>query len=300
MASRKYRLEQGESLPSEVARVARGRIDHALHELSGRSDKSPEDAVHTARKDIKKLRALMRLVRGELGDEVYRRESAAFRDAGRELADLRDADVMLATLDSLELPDDGPLRQALEAHRIRTAAGAREPAEAAAAVILADAAERVPEWPLQSEGFDAFEDALRRVYRQGRRRMRSAREDPSAERLHDWRKRAKDLWYFCTLLERAWPPVMIALGDEAHALSERLGDDHDLAVLLAFAEEHAVGTEPLRTAVAKRRMRLQDEAFAYGERLFAERPKAFVARVEKWWTASARAAGAEPAHQELG
>src|SRR5512134_3967914 len=65
--SRAYGLRADEPLPEGVARVARGRIDHAIDELSGTSKSSPEEAVHNARKDIKKLRALLRLIRGELG-----------------------------------------------------------------------------------------------------------------------------------------------------------------------------------------------------------------------------------------
>ena len=60
-------------MPDEVRRVARGRIDHALDELRGSSDSTRAEAVHEARKDMKKLRALLRLVRGELGDERLRR-----------------------------------------------------------------------------------------------------------------------------------------------------------------------------------------------------------------------------------
>ena len=112
MSTRAYSLEIGEPVPNEIARIARGRIDDALDELSGATESSPEDAVHGARKDMKKLRALLRLVRGEIGEKVYRHEMATFRDAGRELSGVRDADVMLATLESLELPasDGGPLR----------------------------------------------------------------------------------------------------------------------------------------------------------------------------------------------
>jgi hypothetical protein len=35
---------------------------------------------------------------------------------------------------------------------------------------------------------------------------------------------------------------MEALADEAHALSERIGEDHDLTVLLAWTEENAPDT----------------------------------------------------------
>ena len=33
--AREYRLKRGEPLPEGIARVARGRIDHAIDELSG-------------------------------------------------------------------------------------------------------------------------------------------------------------------------------------------------------------------------------------------------------------------------
>jgi CHAD domain-containing protein len=287
MADRKYRLERDEPVPAGVARIAQGRIDDALDELAGRTDSTPEKAVHNARKDMKKLRALLRLVRWEVGDEVYGRESDAFRDAGRELSGLRDADVMIATLDSLELAPQqvGPLRQALEAHRIRTAAGGREQAAAGAMRMIEQARGRVAGWPVETDGFGAFEADLRRIYRQGRRRMGAAREEPTAEHVHEWRKRTKDLWYHLMLLEAAWPPVMDTLADEAHELSDRLGDDHDLAVLVGWAQEHA-DASPIRAEVEKRRLRLQSEALVYGARLYADRPKVFVGRLERWWEAS--------------
>jgi CHAD domain-containing protein len=297
MSERKYRVERGETAREGVARIALGRIDNALDELGGRTGSSPEVAVHSARKDMKKLRALLRLVRGQIGDDVYRREAAVFRDAGRELSGVRDADVMIATLGSLELPagEVGALRQALEAHKIRTAGGGRRQAASGAVEILSAARSRVAGWPLEADGFAAFGDGLRRIYRQGRRNMRAARKDPTAESLHEWRKRSKDLWYHLLLLEEAWLPVMTSLADEAHELADRLGDDHDLAVLLEWTNEHG-SAAPIEAEVERRRSRLQREAFAYGERLYADKPGAFVRRIGRWWAASARTAPAETAH----
>jgi CHAD domain-containing protein len=299
--SRKYRLKEGEEVPAGVARIARGRIDHALDELRGKSDSSPEETVHEARKDMKKLRALLRLARGELGDKVRRRENAAFRDAGRELAGIRDADVMLATLSDLEkrYPGElsekaaGDLRQAVEAHKIRTAAGARTQAADAAIEMLKQARRRVSTWPLERDDFEAVEDGLRRAYRQGRSAWRAAEEEPSTEALHEWRKRVKDLWYHCSILRETWKPVMTALADEAHELSDRLGDDHDLAVLLAWAEEHGAGSAELDALVARRRRELQEEAFAYGARLYSDKPKVFVGRIRRWWQAPSGAVRAQ-------
>jgi len=99
MSSRAYRVAPEEPVPDEVRRIARGRIDHAIDELRGRTDSTPVEAVHEARKDMKKIRALLRLARGELGRQTYDRENACFRDAARELAGQREADVMRETLD---------------------------------------------------------------------------------------------------------------------------------------------------------------------------------------------------------
>ena len=61
---RAYRLKAGEPLPEGIALIARGRIDHAIAELSDKTDSTAEEAVHEARKDLKKLRALLRMTRG--------------------------------------------------------------------------------------------------------------------------------------------------------------------------------------------------------------------------------------------
>jgi CHAD domain-containing protein len=287
-ASRAYRLEEGEPLPDAVGRVARGRIDHAIDELRGKTDSTPEDAVHGARKDMKKLRALLRLARGELGRDTFARENVCFRDAARELAGARDSDVMLETLGALELPAGlgRELREVIQAERARDGAGDREAGARAAVAILKEARKRVDDWPLGRDSFGAVADGLERTYRRGRRDLEAALDEPSVEALHEWRKRAKELWYHHTLLRPLWPPVMEAMGDQAHELSDRLGDDHDLAVLGAWMREHAEPDPEFFEAVERRRGELQGEAFALGARLYAEKPSAYVRRIKRLWKAS--------------
>jgi CHAD domain-containing protein len=286
-------------VPKGIVRIARGRIDHAMDELQGKSGSSSEEAVHEARKDMKKLRAVVRLVRDEIGDDVYRRENGYFRDAGRELSGLRDADVMLATLEDLgrrypeEVGDEvsGPLRQALEAHKIRTSAGARGQAAEQVVGMLTTARKRVGRWPLERDGFEAVGPGLERVYRRGRKAFRAARAEPTNENLHEWRKRVKDLWYHLTILRDTWRPVMEALGDEAHRASELMGEDHDLAVLVQWAEQRAPDSAAaIAGTVTRRRAELQAEAFGLGARLYADKPGAFMRRLGRWWDAAAEPA----------
>jgi CHAD domain-containing protein len=303
MSSRAYRIAPEEPVPDEVRRVARGRIDHAIDELSGNSENSRAKAVHEARKDMKKLRALLRLVRGEIGDEVYAHENACFRETAAQLSGVRDADVMILTLSDLErrfgeLPGAArKLRPALVAHRFRISAGSTRPAGQAAIDTLTEARERVDQWPLDSDGFEAFEEGLRRSYRRGRNAFHRAQELPTAEHMHEWRKRVKDLWYHVSLLEEAWKPVMSALSDETHELSERLGDEHDVSVLIEWAHRHASalnGADPMLRGFdvigASRRRELQEQAFGYGSRLYTDNPGVFVGRIRGWWEATVASA----------
>ena len=285
--SRAYWLKEGEPLPEELARVARGRIDHALDELRGNSDSSPVEAVHEARKDMKKLRALLRLARGELGRRRFAREKACFGDAARELAGTRDADVMLETLNALCLPagEAWELRKQVQADVRQNGEDEREAASRSAVTILEEARRRVSDWPLERDSFDAIEKGLGKAYRRGRRDFRAATEEPTVEALHEWRKRVKELWYHHALLRSLWPPVIEVAGQEAHALSDRLGDDHDLAVLAAWVEQNADAPPGFFEAVDRRRAELQAEAFELGARVYAEKPKAFVERMRRLWTA---------------
>jgi HEAT repeat protein len=77
--------------------------------------------------------------------------------------------------------------------------------------------------------------------------------------------------------------------DEARRLSELLGDDHDLWVLrealTAMAGEIPADLDPLIEAVDERRLWLERDAFLLGERVFAERPAAFVRRIHHYWKA---------------
>ena len=298
---RGFRLMDDEPVPEGIARIALGRIDHALDELRAKTDSTPEEAVHEARKDLKKLRALLRLVRGELGDEVYRHENQAFREAAGGLSGVRDADVMIETFDALveryrkRIPADAAaeLRKALLTHRraLEQDGLGRRHAFDETIEALRDARARILEWPLAHDGFAALEPGLRRTYRRGRRAYAAALDDATDESLHEWRKRAKDLWYHHTLLERSWSELMKPAGDEAHALSDLLGDDHDLAVLREWAGAHpqaapdVSGREGFADAVGRRRAQLQSEAFELGGRLYAERPREFARRLERYWDA---------------
>ena len=95
-------LHRGERLAGGMRRMALDQVDLAI-DLLERSAAGVVDerTVHETRKALKRLRALLRLLRAELGEETFARENAALRDIAARLAGARDAEVMLATLHAL-------------------------------------------------------------------------------------------------------------------------------------------------------------------------------------------------------
>jgi CHAD domain-containing protein len=270
--SRRYRLGEDERVADGIRRIADGQIDLVASELDQSKDGRRDDAVHESRKALKRLRALLRLSRDQLGPEVRRRENAAFRDAGRKLSGARDSRVLVATLDGLAPGGFGALRDAL------ISSGAT-PETAAVLQAVEAARRRVDTWPLADEGGpELLEPGLERIYRRGRRAYRAAKADPTSERLHELRKRTKDLWYATQVLRPAAPKRLRQLGRSAHKLSDVLGDDHDLAMLLEASHKHAATLAPaerelLAEHIDERRAKLRSKALQRARQLYSVKPR---------------------------
>jgi CHAD domain-containing protein len=107
--------------------------------------------------------------------------------------------------------------------------------------------------------------------------------------LHEWRKQVKYLRYQFHLLEPLWPAIIGELADQAHALTEYLGEDHDLAVLeqrirggdRKLLDDQTRGA--LLALIERCRRRLQDKAFVLGQRLYEERPAQLRRRFGQYW-----------------
>jgi CHAD domain-containing protein len=288
-----YRLQPDESIPEGLRRCAREQLDRAIDELSTGVAVDPVGAVHEARKALKRTRSLLRLGRGALDPQERRRDNAATRRAGRRLSDTRDAEVMLEATDKLAERFSGRVpRASFDAIRGHLAAERRaEPAlTSQVAEELKAVRTRVEHWSSRGTGWKALEPGLLRIYTRGRNGLEQARREPGVENLHEWRKRTKDLWYHLRLLGPVAPGIIGGAAKDADKLSKLLGDDHDLAVLREAVERGAgelkVDVDAVLELIDHRRGQLQVEAVALGQRLYAERPKVFVARMHRYWNAS--------------
>lgn len=297
--SRAYRLKVKEDTPEGLRRIARGRADQALGQLQAAEGAGLAAAIHAARKDLKKLRAVLRLVRDELGKDLFRAENQRYRDAGRLLSGSRDAQVKLETLNALRSRFEDSLHsedasrrweEALERERdeIADATGGEAAARIGEAMrAIERGRDRIREWPLRTGSWKLVGPGLSTAYRQGRRAMKRTLAEPRAENVHEWRKRAKDLWYQLRVMTAAWPELLGETADRAHELADLLGDHHDLAVLEEdLASRQGMGDEEkLKALIGRRQEELLASAFEIGERLYAEKPKAFSRRLRRYWLA---------------
>jgi CHAD domain len=297
-ANRRFALARGEPLREGLQRIALGQVDLIIDVLGGGEEqtrKRGEQAVHETRKALKRLRALIRLLQDQLGEQAFALEDAALRDTARRLAAARDAEVMLSTLDQLLAREPRKLAKRKGMRRLHRQLLAEQQRarvdEVTRAQVLAELRGfrlRVLGWRLADhDGLVLIEPGLRRCYREGRRRYRdAARESGDATRaMHEWRKRVKDLRYAAEVLQRR------RLARRADELSELLGEEHDLAVLAERVRSYSKRSRPKRERVgratrkrllkliARRRRRLRRRALRRGKRLYRRSPKHFVARL---------------------
>lgn len=297
-----YSLMPDESPSDSLRRIVEEQIDGARAQLHREDDFN--EAIHEARKRFKRIRAVLRLARGTLKEKTYRTDNRYFRDQGRLLSQVRDSAVNVETMDLLrrrygiQMKDKGfvRMRQSLAGeHRSALKTYVQdEQGRSEMVASLIRARERAQAWRLDASDFSLFEGGLKRIYRRGRAEMRAARGNPTTENFHAWRKRVKYLWHHMQVLQPLWPAQMEAMGGECDRLADRIGEEHDLAVLMAspivkeFVEESGSCADLLASIVSRERDRRRRAALPLGDRIYAESPARFVERVEGYWLAYRR------------
>ena len=294
-----YRLLPREPVGPGLKRVLASQVDDAIAQVRGEAGSQPAEAIHEARKDVKKIRSALRLVREEIGDDAWRRENEHYRDVARGLSGFRDAEILVEALDGLS-ERFGPeaegrfdaLREQLEnENRAAHDDGSVERAMTEAAAGLTAGRGRIDSLSLDGDGWELIGPGLHRTYRRGRKRLRAVEEEASVTNLHELRKRGKDLWYQVRLIRDADRQMLGALADHAHDLADHLGDDHDLALLRETVQRRRTAfPEPankrhLLEEIDQRRGELQFAAISLAERLYADKPKRFSKRLEQRWEA---------------
>jgi CHAD domain-containing protein len=291
-----YRFKANESVSQAVERIALERLDKAFECTAAKTNF--DEAVHDARVCFKKLRALIRLVRDELGDKQYGRENVFYRDLSRKLSEVRDTAALTEILDKLQKHFAEELTAGAfdSTRQLLTRATRKRQTEKRKALLevrrqIPVARKQIEKWLIKKKDFSAVGPGLSRIYARGRAGFRKAQAEQSVESLHEWRKDAKYFWYHIGLLRPLWSKPLKGFARQIEELVGHLSDDHDLAILrerLLAQSSDLNGdheAEALMALIDKRRAELQTQAWILGDRIYAERPKAFQARLHEYWQA---------------
>jgi CHAD domain-containing protein len=282
--SMSYRLHLDETVRHGLKRIVRRQLRRAQQSLRETS----EERVHEARKSVKKVRAIVRLLR-QTDTAGIGKDARRLRSAGRVLSRLRDADAVLATLDRVRrrFPKRLPEHTAAIIRRelIRTKAqikkGRRNTRRVAHATrSLRCVYQSLRRWQVPKLGPIDVADLLTPAYRASRKAMLKVRKTTRPSDVHQWRKQVKTVWYQLRLLEERAPSLRTML-QHFERLETVLGEHHDLAVLQAIvARDHRRRRSPealrqLSTLTHQMQTTLRRQALSQGKRLLDDKPKSF-------------------------
>ena len=248
-----------------------------------------DESMHEVRKDLKRARAALRLLRDAVGDAAYERENLELRDAARPLSSVRDAAVGLEMVRGLLEKEKKPARRQKLVELRRRLLEERErarrklfggPRLAEIESSLQGAGERAEYWRYPAH--DApLRAGLERLYRKGRKALKTARSKGSTASLHESRKQVKYLEQALAIAANGSQRLR-KLSRRARKVAERLGDDHDLAALqarLASMPARSKAEAKLLARIEARRAKLQKKALKLARRIYRGKAAAFVEQV---------------------
>ena len=272
-----YELKPEEKIAHGLRRVAGEQTKAIIKNLGEKRPHRRARSIHAARTGTKKMRALLRLVRGRLGKSRYHKEARVLRKVAHASSRLRDAEVLLTMLERIcrrhrgkvSEHDFSDFRRTLSrAHKklLKKTFARVNPLKAR----LRAARKRIKQWPLKKLGWRDVWPEIETAYSRYASAHANAEQSRTVEKLHAWRRRAKRLWYHLCLLKPVSPKPMGKLLNELEAIGKYLGEDHDLAVFEATAKAENLDPVHLKTLSAlirARRIRLQESAFKLARRL---------------------------------
>jgi hypothetical protein len=294
-----YELDPALPMSEALRSAALAEIEIAHVSLSSTPDR--HSGVHSARKCFKKLRSLLLLARPGMPEPVFSNLTARVASIGKGLAAARDAQALLDAVDQLERntesgTGEGPIQSVRGWLHKRRQTAEQNLARSTACDALRQLLELRPAFTglvVYPDDFSPLAEGLERCYRATRKNFKIAFDKGEAEELHEWRKGVQHHWRHMQLLAPCWPSELTARAEAAHALSQLLGDDHDIAMLIHLVSTPTMtfgSPEETRAFIKrcrKRHQALRKEATIKGERLFVEKPRPFTARIHAYWTTAA-------------
>jgi CHAD domain-containing protein len=290
-----FRLRSTETVADGLRRLAREELK-SISTLLDRAARPQDEAIHEIRKSVKKTRAILRVVRADKGSGLAK-SAKRLHAINSRLSPLRDADVMLETLDTLRTRDRrtlngscfARLHRQLSAHRRTVMKAARRQASSQ---DLRRSVRKVRQtarhWKFTHRQFGSLAAALRLSHDAGRRALARARKRQQAADFHEWRKHIKALWYELRLVVGAGARIRRDV-KTLHLAEVWLGTEHDIVVLCDELSKDVgegdsrIDLDRIRLVGDRYRLELRTKAAASTRRIYARASRDYVKSVKREW-----------------
>lgn len=250
----------------------------------------PNESIHQARLCFKRCRAMLRLVRPGLEVQDFEAFNAFYRQCGQALGQMRDTTARLETIQligkSRKSPDTEAFIRKLvsslaKAQRDWKATGRQEIEVSGTIAQLSGFEERIRQLSVTGNAAGVLKAGIRRLYRQGRKRMEALAVEPDDAGFHQLRKSVKYLGYVFESLQYLYPAWMKSQMNELVKLGRLLGSHHDLVILLHLLDEIPAGRQRtnLRRSIIRRKKRLEKRILADAALVYLWKPSEFAGRV---------------------
>lgn len=300
-----YRIRPDRPLDDEVQRVAAHQLGKAMAVLADRPQ-GLHEAVHAARKNIKRVRGLYRLI-APRAREFQQQENGRLRDMARTLSGVRDATALIEVSHYLqttatsedELHALARVTDVLTSRRDRLSEAETDLEDKARAAIATcgEAIEALKDASFESGRRDTarlFQKSWRKNSDKAMQALSECQAEAAhAESFHDLRKRSQDCWMHHMLLRDIWPAAMHAKQLEAKALVDVLGRYLDLSILsdVADREPHLFNGSDDRArlleAIISRQQTAREEALNRACWVFADKPEREARTIKRLWLEAA-------------
>jgi CHAD domain-containing protein len=231
-----YTFQPHKKLSREFVRITR-EISSRADSLSQRRRDPVEDAVHDGRVLMKRLRALLWFAKPALSPSALERVKAQLRKGSGLLADQRDTAVTRKTLLKLEKKESTTQGKADLAQLKRDMVGAEPSAKeqwqalGKAMAILSECVGLIKRAGRSKTEWSSPKKRVKKAFRATEGAKKKARLTKSDTDFHEWRKKAKRLFYLLELTSADPGRQEKRILKRADKLQDTLGDYHDAAMV---------------------------------------------------------------------
>jgi CHAD domain-containing protein len=292
-------IKEREDFREGIQRLLETLHDEAAKYIIARSRQHV--SVHELRKNIKKIRGILRLIRHEIGNEKYHDLNDRYRELSRKIAVLRDDTSQIELLESMKKNVNDPgvrraitraVKQVEDKRKAEFSDFYEKNMHYSVCYDILSQKDEISKLEFTGDPDFFILKSLKRIHGRARSSWEISDFLKTDEIYHYWRKQVKYLMYQLMVLNIAWPDYFKVYIDELNKLSNLLGKLHDLNLFNEHINEEKMivlkprQKESMLKFIYRKRSTLKKKIDIVGETLFSESSEAFSMRIYDIWLAS--------------